>query len=379
MFVYSEYEQPGPQANIVHSQIPVVYSERLVTCPDSCLVDTVSHFVCHHPSLKHFFTMTEQASSSSSSCSSFPSLSPPPSSSQSSQSSQSSDTTSSSPISLSQTVLTPVVVRGKGKGVEGRLPWETTNKKRKARTPQEKMMMIEYYTANKKGKTDKQMATEMNIPASTLSTILQGEEKIRQQATDGMEGFRNRQTTFPKVDEALWTWCEHVMSSKGYLSDDVLTRKALQFAEGLGIDKDAFKASNGWLQRFKERHSLKLKTLHGEATTVSVGDIDTERERLQHLISQYDQDDVYNADETALFWRMAPTKTLSNTPRSGEKVIKDRVSVMLGCNMTGMSLLLSKEASLTPTAVTYALLSFVRHTPSSTPCDQPLSEPIVFP
>jgi hypothetical protein len=140
---------------------------------------------------------------------------------------------------------------------------------------------------------------------------------------------------FPQVDQALWAWCEHVINSKGYLSDDVLINKALKFAERFGVNKDTFKASNGWLQRFKDRHNLKLKALHGEATTVSEGDIEGERKRLKDLISQYDPDDVYNADETALFWRMAPKKTLSNNPRPGEKMNKDRVSVMLGCNLTG--------------------------------------------
>ena len=45
--------------------------------------------------------------------------------------------------------------------------------------------------------------------------------------------------------------------------------------------------------------------------------------------------DVYNADGTGLYWTLEPNKSLSSGPLTGIKKPKDRVTVMLACNVTG--------------------------------------------
>lgn len=59
------------------------------------------------------------------------------------------------------------------------------------------------------------------------------------------------------------------------------------------------------------------------------------RSELQVLISQYELDDVYNADETGLYWKLEPNKSLATGPITGTKKPKDRVTIMLTCNATG--------------------------------------------
>jgi hypothetical protein len=56
---------------------------------------------------------------------------------------------------------------------------------------------------------------------------------------------------------------------------------------------------------------------------------------LKSLIAQYDLNDVYNADETALYWKLEPSKSLSGGPITGTKKPKDRITIMLACNATG--------------------------------------------
>jgi hypothetical protein len=46
-------------------------------------------------------------------------------------------------------------------------------------------------------------------------------------------------------------------------------------------------------------------------------------------------DDVYNQDETGIFWRQLPTRSLATMKRAGGKKIKERVTVSLTCNFTG--------------------------------------------
>ena len=46
-------------------------------------------------------------------------------------------------------------------------------------------------------------------------------------------------------------------------------------------------------------------------------------------------DDVFNLDETALFYKLLPNKTLSDGPVEGKKICKDRLTVAVIVNATG--------------------------------------------
>ena len=58
---------------------------------------------------------------------------------------------------------------------------------------------------------------------------------------------------------------------------------------------------------------------------------------LPSLLAGYDPSDVYNADETGLFYKMQPNKTLHFRGErcTGGKQSKERLSVLVGANMTG--------------------------------------------
>ena len=59
------------------------------------------------------------------------------------------------------------------------------------------------------------------------------------------------------------------------------------------------------------------------------------RTELQSLIAKYDLEDVYNADETGLYWKLEPNKFLARNFVIGTKKPKDRITIMLACNATG--------------------------------------------
>ena len=56
------------------------------------------------------------------------------------------------------------------------------------------------------------------------------------------------------------------------------------------------------------------------------------------ILSRYDPSDIFNADETGLYWRLLPDKThsLSGEVCTGGKKSKDRVTVLVCANMTGV-------------------------------------------
>ncbi|XP_051162414.1 tigger transposable element-derived protein 4-like [Leptopilina boulardi] len=115
----------------------------------------------------------------------------------------------------------------------------------------------------------------------------------------------------------------------------LLKGKANDFATKLGI-KD-FSASNGWFQGFKRRHDIVFKKLSGESKSVDVSVCNQWTKDLPNLLREYDPEDIYNADETGLFFKCLPDKTFAFKEEKchGGKQSKKRITVLHCANMTG--------------------------------------------
>jgi hypothetical protein len=99
----------------------------------------------------------------------------------------------------------------------------------------------------------------------------------------------------------------------------------------------SFAASSGWLERFKKRHNITFKTVSGEAGSVSPEDVGQFQEKLPSLLRDYNPRDIFNADETGLFFRALPNKTysLKGEKCSGGKLAKERLSILHCVNTAG--------------------------------------------
>lgn len=197
----------------------------------------------------------------------------------------------------------------------------------------EKRNLIELFQNSTVTKTA--FAKEHNIPRSTLNDILSLKENI-EKAEFKNDRKRMRKSKFDEIEEILVRWLKYARSQNVPISAVILKEKAIEIAEELNI-KD-FSASNGWIERFKERHSLSFKTICGEAAAVdSVSVENWKNDVLMSILSRYDSSDVFNLDETGLFYRLLPDKTLSF---KGEKCTsgkgsKQRLTLLLGANMSG--------------------------------------------
>lgn len=219
-------------------------------------------------------------------------------------------------------------------GVFDRLDMEP-QKKRKRLTLDEKAAIIRAVTSGQK-KCD--VAAAHGIPASTLSTILKGKDDILRATSSGNLAHKKALKTTPhgKVEEALFAWFTDVRAKNIPVSGDLLQQKARSFACLLGDDE--FKASPGWLSRFKERYSIVGKVLSGEASCVNMAVVgDWLSENVLDILGKYTPSDVYNADESGLFYQMLPKKTLALKGQTchGGKHSKQRLTLLLCVNMDG--------------------------------------------
>lgn len=105
--------------------------------------------------------------------------------------------------------------------------------------------------------------------------------------------------------------------------------------------KHKFTASKGWFHRFQKRRGLHSVNLKGEAASADVEAARVYPAEFQKIIREgnYLPSQVYNVDETGLYYKMPPSKTyVSDVNRAncaGTKILKDRVTVLLGGNMAG--------------------------------------------
>ena len=126
-------------------------------------------------------------------------------------------------------------------------------------------------------------------------------------------------------------YIDDIEAKSGFINDFLIMKKAELYAKQSGIDN--FSASRGWLEKFKKRHKLKLRKLWRGTHEVVKTNYDTFIVEISEIIKKYCKKNVYNMDETRIFYRMIPSKTVCKNSRKGFKNFKDRVSVMLCANM----------------------------------------------
>ncbi|GBN16862.1 hypothetical protein AVEN_32-1 [Araneus ventricosus] len=88
-----------------------------------------------------------------------------------------------------------------------------------------------------------------------------------------------------------------------------IIEKALQFAKALGYHE--FRGSNGWLEKFQRGRRITAKVISGESKDVDVNDSENWiTETLSKILKDYKPENIFNTDETALFFQCLPQKTL---------------------------------------------------------------------
>jgi hypothetical protein len=85
---------------------------------------------------------------------------------------------------------------------------------------------------------------------------------------------------------------------------------------------------------FKQRYNIKQHTLHGEAGSVPE-EAEEEMKALCTIAGEYNKEDIYNMDESGLFWRMSPSQSLTSTNRPGIKKDKTWVLIIYYVNASG--------------------------------------------
>lgn len=119
------------------------------------------------------------------------------------------------------------------------------------------------------------------------------------------------------------------------LQEAMLSDQSLALSSSAYAALSSMRFSGGWLEKFLRRHRLKSRKTHGEAASVSNSAVEEGRRSLQSVVSAFAKCDVFNLDETAYFYCMAPSTTISQKPFAGRKQVKKRMTVAVANNADG--------------------------------------------
>ncbi|XP_037567787.1 tigger transposable element-derived protein 4-like [Dermacentor silvarum] len=208
--------------------------------------------------------------------------------------------------------------------------------KYRAKTLNEKLEILRVLEAGKQSKNE--IAKRYDIPGSMLSTYNQNKKTIEDSyaAETFAKDLKSLRTAkHPDLMVAMLTFIKEKRSQDMPLSGPIIVAKAANFAR---LNVSDFAASDGWFHHFRNRRDLIFLSVCGEAKAVDAETCTVWRNAalLDHL-NRYAPFDIFNADETALFIKLLPDKTITYNGGvcAGGKSSKERVTVLLGANMTG--------------------------------------------
>ncbi|KAM9918644.1 hypothetical protein OXX59_008515, partial [Metschnikowia pulcherrima] len=174
-----------------------------------------------------------------------------------------------------------------------------------------------------------------DIHQSTVSRCLTPENEYLDDPQTPFKRLRARIPQWPKLEEYLLKWIKRIEATGGTLTEkDILERGRVIWNKIKGIDDVDPKFSSGWLSRFKARNTMKLRKVYGEKGSVDPK-AHEEMISIRELCKEYPRENIYNMDESALYWKAASTVTISTESIIGRKPNRQRLTFTLCCNADG--------------------------------------------
>jgi len=189
------------------------------------------------------------------------------------------------------------------------------------------------------------LAERYGVTERAVRKIFTRREHVWRAASAGVPHvFRTaRPPRFPLVDARLFEWFTQAQGAgRTQLPISLLTLKtrARQYASQLYPGRP-FTASNGFVQGFLRRHQVKSIRLHGTGGSTPPVDAEQKMVELRAKMAGMDPDMVFNMDDAALFYQLAPTRsyvleqearTMRGTPLQRAKA---RLTTVVCVNATG--------------------------------------------
>ncbi|XP_048215184.1 jerky protein homolog [Perognathus longimembris pacificus] len=201
---------------------------------------------------------------------------------------------------------------------------------------------IDICTRLERGESRKALMQEYNVGMSTLYDIKAHKAQLLRffANSDSHQALERRRTLHtPKLehlDRVLYEWFLVKRAEGTPVSGPMLIEKAKDLYEQMQLAEPCV-FSGGWLWRFKARHGIKKLDASGEKQATDRRAAEQFCGFFRSLAAEHglSPEQVYNANETGLFWRRLPGPGPDGGTVPGPRQGKDRLTLLLCANATG--------------------------------------------
>ncbi|XP_066260464.1 jerky protein homolog-like [Euwallacea similis] len=188
-----------------------------------------------------------------------------------------------------------------------------------------------------------QLAKKYGVSKATICKIKRLKTEILRKSCNTVGGLGKRKTLknakAPKMENFLYKWFLKQREKHVPISGEIIKERAKLLNAKLK-EIENFVASDGWLQRFKTRYGIRLLSISGEKLSAQPQLIQPFKEKWMKTIKELDlsMEQIYNADESGLYWKMLPEKTYAATfekSAPGRKPEKQRITFLACTNANG--------------------------------------------
>ncbi|XP_023239129.1 tigger transposable element-derived protein 1-like [Centruroides sculpturatus] len=191
------------------------------------------------------------------------------------------------------------------------------------------------------------IAKEYNVAKSTISTIIKNKKAFKTaEVAKGVNVIsKQRSKVLDKVEKLLLIWINEKQLAGDSVSEAIICEKAKNLYNDLLIqtpspsaDRQDFKARRGWFDKFRRRTGIHSVIRHGEASSSNEKATKAFVDEFAEFVKSegYVWNQVFNCDETGLFWKRMPRRTyITQEEKALSGPMKDRLTLLFCANARG--------------------------------------------
>lgn len=190
------------------------------------------------------------------------------------------------------------------------------------------------------GEILRKVAADLGVGISSVSVWVKNKSTMEEYCSKMPNRKSMKPSEYNELNEALHLWFTQAREKGTPISGPILMEKAKMLSEMMGESYKDFSASSGWLDRWKTRYGVRKLNLCGEKMSADEDAVNVFKTEFEDLIKNkgYNKDQIFNADETGLNFKMLPRKSLASKSEAsapGHKLSKERITVLACSNASG--------------------------------------------
>jgi hypothetical protein len=197
------------------------------------------------------------------------------------------------------------------------------------------------------------LAAKHGVASSSIATILKKKEEIKAASVAAgvktLASQSQRSSVNEEMEKLLMIWINERQMAGDTMTQEMICSKARMIYENLKKNvaghstaeaEEEFKGSREWFEKFKRRSGIHSVIRHGEEASANKEEAEKFAREFQEwtIIHGYKPEQVFNCDETGLFWKQMPKRTFTTKEEKcipGYKPMKDRITLLFCANASG--------------------------------------------